>query len=215
MPVRKVPKNYRNVTGVAAKTKAIGEAQFESPLERDFIALLEFSPEVVEYEVQPVQIDWKDSQGKKRYYRPDVRVRFREDLKRKPWLCEVKCRDDIRAHWHELSPKFRQGIRFARQQDWVFHLVSEVEIRTPYLDNVRFLLPFRRRPVTDESISDVFGAIKKLETATPERVLKLLSDDPWRQAEWLPTIWHLVANCQVAVDMDSPLSMISPIRRIG
>lgn len=26
MPVRKIPKNYRNVTGIAAQTKAIGEA---------------------------------------------------------------------------------------------------------------------------------------------------------------------------------------------
>lgn len=214
MPVRKVPKNYRNVTGIAAKTKAIGEAQFESPLERDFIALLEFSPEVVEYEVQPVQIDWKDSQGKPRYYRPDVRVQFREDLNRKPWLCEVKCRDDIRTHWDELSPKFRQGTRFAKQRGWVFHLVSEVEIRTSYLDNVRFLLPFKRRPVTDESIGDVLGTMEKLETTTPERVLRLLSDDPWQQAEWLPTIWHLVANWRIVVDLDCPLSMVSSIRRI-
>ena len=215
MPVRKIPKNYRNVTGVAAKTKAIGEAQFESPLERDFLALLEFSPEVIEYEVQPVQIDWKDNHGKPRYYRPDVRIRFRDDLNRKPWLCEVKCRDDIKTQWDVLSPKFRQGIRFARQRGWVFHLVSEVEIRTPYLDNVRFLLPFRRRPVTDESIRDIFNAMEKLEPATPERVLQQLSDDPWQQAEWLPTLWHLIANCKIAADLDCLLSMTSPIRRIG
>ena len=42
MPVRKIPKNYRNVTGVAAHRKADGPAMFESTLERDFIALLEF-----------------------------------------------------------------------------------------------------------------------------------------------------------------------------
>lgn len=213
MPVRKVPKNYRNVTGVAAHTKAIGEAQFESPLERDFIALLEFSPEVIEYEVQPVQIDWKDKQGKPRYYRPDVRVRFRDDLNRKPWLCEVKCRSDIKDHWDELIPKFRQGTRFAKQRGWLFHLVSEQEIRTPYLDNVRFLLPFRRRTVTEDSIGNILGAIDQLETATPERVLQHLSDDPWRQAEWLPTIWHLVANWQLVADLERPLSMISPIRK--
>ncbi|CBJ44349.1 hypothetical protein V4C85_03805 [Ralstonia solanacearum] len=44
MPVRKVPKNYRNVTGIAAHRKAEGAAMFESTLERDFIALLEQRP---------------------------------------------------------------------------------------------------------------------------------------------------------------------------
>lgn len=46
MPIRTVPKNYRNVTGIAASPKAGGAAQFESTLERDFLSLLEFSPEV-------------------------------------------------------------------------------------------------------------------------------------------------------------------------
>lgn len=46
MPVRTIPKNYRNVTGIAASSRAGGAAQFESTLERDFLALLEFSPDV-------------------------------------------------------------------------------------------------------------------------------------------------------------------------
>lgn len=213
MPIRKIPKNYRHVTGVAAKTKAVGEAQFESPLERDFIALLEFSPEVVEYEVQPVKIEWTDDQGAPRYYRPDVRVVFHNDLSRRPWLCEVKCRGDIRDNWDELHPRFRQGIRYAKQRGWVFHLVSDAEIRTPYLNNARFLLPYRRRPVSETSIAEVLRAMDEVDTPTPERVLRALSDDPWQQAEWTPTIWHLIAHWQIAADLDRPLLMTSPIRR--
>lgn len=34
MPVRKIPKNYRNVTDIAAHRKAEGQAMFESTLER-------------------------------------------------------------------------------------------------------------------------------------------------------------------------------------
>ena len=58
MPVRKIPKNYRNVTGIAAATKSGGAAQFESTLERDFISLLEFLPEVKSIDPQPVKIEW-------------------------------------------------------------------------------------------------------------------------------------------------------------
>ncbi|MBV5269088.1 MAG: TnsA endonuclease N-terminal domain-containing protein, partial [Afipia sp.] len=185
----------------------------ESPLERDFIALLEFSPEVVEYEVQPVKIEWTDDQGAPRYYRPDVRVKFREELDRRPWLCEVKCRDDIKNNWDELHTRFRQGIRYARLHEWVFHLISEVEIRTPYLNNARFLLPYRRRSIPEESIADVFRTMDGLEAPTPERVLQALSDDPWLQAEWTPTIWHLVAHWRIEADLDRPLLMTSPITR--
>lgn len=46
MPVRKIAKSYRNVTGIVAAAKAAGPAQFESTLERDFLTRLEFSPYV-------------------------------------------------------------------------------------------------------------------------------------------------------------------------
>lgn len=212
MPVRKIPKNYRNVTGIAAQSKAIGEAQFESPLERDFLALLEFSPEVARYEVQPVRIEWKDAQGKLRYYRPDVRVEFCDELKRPPWLYEVKCREDLRAHWDELRPKFRQGIRYARKQGWVFHLVSDVEIRTPYLANARFLLGYRSREIPEALIDAVMHASAALREASVEQVLHSLSDDPWQQAESLPAIWYLIANGHLHADLQQALTMASPIR---
>lgn len=76
MPVRKIPKNYRNVTGIAAHSKANGPAAYESTLERDFITLLEFSPEVEAFEVQPVTLEWCDDSNKQRRYTPDTLVMF-------------------------------------------------------------------------------------------------------------------------------------------
>lgn len=211
MPVRKIPKNYRNVTGIASQTKAIGDAQFESTLERDFISLLEFSPEVKHYEVQPLTIEWKGDNGRRRSYTPDVRVEFQEHLQRPPWLCEVKYRADIKENWEELHSKFRRGVRHARQSGWIFHLVSEIEIRTTYLKNVRFLLGFQRRQIPETAISQVLGAVAQLRMATVEQVLQALSTDPWQQAEWLPAVWHLVANHRIGADLDEELTMISQI----
>jgi len=48
---------------------------FESSLERDFLLLLDFDPEVVLYEEQPVTINYHDDQGRRRRYTPDVLVR--------------------------------------------------------------------------------------------------------------------------------------------
>lgn len=215
MPVRKIPKNYRNVTGIAAQTKAIGEAQFESPLERDFIALLEFSPDVASYEVQPVKIEWMDARGKPRCYRPDVRVDFCDELKRPPWLYEVKCREDLCAHWDELRPKFRQAIRYARKQSWVFHLVSDLEIRTPYLANARFLLGYRNRAIPEALVEAMMYASKTLGEASVAQLLRALSDDPLQQAEYLPAVWHLIANWRLQADLQQTLTMVSPVRRFA
>lgn len=215
MPIRKIPKNYRNVTGIVAETKAIGEAQFESPLERDFISLLEFSPEVVRYEVQPVKIEWLDEYGKPRSYRPDALVYFDERLNRRPWLCEVKGRSDLKTNWDELHPRFLRGIRFAKQHGWRFRVISEVEIRTPYLENIRFLLPFRRREIPKQMIDDVLGVVGRTEEVAVEKILQSLSDDRWQQAEWLPAIWHLIANWRLDADLDQALTMVSPIKSVA
>jgi len=75
MPARKIPKNYRNVTGIAAASKAEGAVGFESTLERDFLTLLEFSPDVERFEVQPVTLPWHDGTQARRYdLAPESRI---------------------------------------------------------------------------------------------------------------------------------------------
>jgi len=211
MPVRRIPKNYRNVTGIVAETKAIGQAQFESTLERDFLKLLEFSPDVSRYEVQPVTIEWQDRPRQPRSYTPDVWVEFRDDLEVKPWLCEVKHRSDIKKDWADLHPKFRRGIRHARSVGAQFRLITEVEIRTPFLSNAIFLLPFRWQMRPEVEIDAVLEALRRRGKTTVEDLLKDFSTDPWKQAEWLPTVWHLAANFRIGADLDAKLTQISSV----
>jgi hypothetical protein len=211
MPIRKIPKNYRNVTGVAASRKAIGEAQFESTLERDFLALLDFSPEVVCYEVQPVRIEWSDETGKLRTYTPDVLVTFETALGRSPWLCEVKYRADIKKDWETLHDKFRRGVRYAREHGWRFRLISEVEIRTDYLANIRFLAPFRHHSNAESRTEALLERLRSLGRTTPADLMLALSPDTWKQAEWLPVLWQLIAHGRVGAELEQALTMDSAI----
>lgn len=208
MPVRKIRKNYRNVTGISAAAKAIGEAQFESTLERDFLRLLEFSPDVATFEVQPLTLNWRDDAGTKRSYTPDTLVTFHA-ADRKPWLCEVKYRSDLKEQWSELRPKLRQAIRYAREKGWRFRLMTEVEIRGPALDVAKFLLPFRRRNIPADQSAHVLVLMETLKDTTPSDLLRHIDADPNIQAEWLPAIWHLVARFRIGADLQSPLSMSS------
>ncbi|MGV0962451.1 MAG: TnsA endonuclease N-terminal domain-containing protein [Polynucleobacter sp.] len=211
MPVRKIPKNYRNVTGVHASEKSIGEAQFESTLERDFLTLLEFHPDVERFEVQPKVIHWEDSSGKQRKHTPDVLVLFKPDLKIKPWLCEVKYRSDIFENWPQYKPKFKAGIRHAKAAGWRYRLITEIEVRTPFLANCRFLTGFKFQKPKEQDIKLLLERIKHLGQSTPAALLAAIDPDKYAQAYLMPTLWHLIANHRIDVDLYQDLTMQSII----
>lgn len=214
MPVRKIAKSYRNVTGIIAAAKAAGPAQFESTLERDFLTRLEFSPHVRTFEAQPVTLRWHDGERERRYT-PDALVHFkpRHGAEPTPLLCEVKYRSDLREQWFDFKPKFRAAIRFARAQGWRFKLMTETDIRTPYLGNARFLLPFVRRgpPPTDDM--DVLDrTLSELGEADVQTLLQAACRDEWNRAQLLPALWYLVGTFHFGADLHAPLTMASRIR---
>jgi len=213
MPVRKIPKSYRNVTGVAAHRKAVGPAQFESTLERDFLTLLEFDPHVERFEVQPVTIEWKDANGKSRQYTPDVLIHFKHHAET-PILYEVKPRNVLKKKWSELRPKFKAAVRYAKESGLRFKIITDKEIRTVYLDNVRFLLPFVRRGAQIEAHMDLLvDKLQEQGATTPAGLIASIFKDPWHQAELLPALWYLVGTRQITVDLDQPLNMSTQIGR--
>ncbi len=211
MPVRKIPKNYRNVTGRAASDKAEGTAAFESTLERDFITLLEFSPQVKGFEVQPVTINWIDDKGLSRHYTPDVLVHY-FTAGMLPELVEVKYRQDLERYWIELKPRLKAGVRFARTQGWRFKIMSELEIRTPLLNNARFLLPFLRNgPQSEANMELLYSRLRQLGPSTPQSLTTAIFQDEWHRAQLIPTLWYLIAKRIISVDLDQPVTMTSNI----
>lgn len=93
MPVRKIPPNYRSVTG-SISFRSRKSVRFESTLERDFYEILDFDLNVDDIDGQPVLIEYEDETVRAKHYTPDVLVMYREDIVpakyMRPWLCEVK-----------------------------------------------------------------------------------------------------------------------------
>lgn len=215
MPVRKIPKNYRNVTGIAAYSKADGPAMYESTLERDFITLLEFDPAISSFEVQPWRIDWEDGTGKPRSYTPDMLVYYKASGCR-PMLCEVKYADELRTNWKEFKPKFKAAVSFAKRQGWRFKLITEKHIRTPKLANAKFLVPFVRRGALANSDTEILLTwLNSLKQTTPDLLLAAISEDPWQRAALIPSLWYLIGTGKIATDLDSKLTMSSRIWSIA
>ncbi len=211
MPVRKIPKNYRNITGIAAHLKANGQAMFESTLERDFLMLLEFDKSVGRFEVQPVKIDWADKSGKPRSYTPDTLVYYKRK-KHLPTIYEVKYRSDLKKDWQNLKPKFKAAIRFCKENNWRFKIITEVEIRTQYLESVKFLLPFVHRGYSTETDMTILDQkLTELSSSTPKQLIEEIYSDELNQATLLPTLWYLIGTGEVGVDLNQKLTMSSKI----
>jgi hypothetical protein len=213
MPVRKIPKNYNVITGIAATHKAEGEAAYEGDLERDFIKLMTFAEDVLKFEVQPVKIIYTDPEGKSRSYTPDVLVTFKDG--RKPLLVEIKSRRIIKKDWKKLKPKFRAGIRYEKESGYKFKIITEVEIRTQYRDNVVFLLRYRRLPESEADTSLLLQTLSELGEATPETLLDAITDDKWRKAYLITSLWQLVSTHRIGANLEERLTMRCRIWPVG
>ncbi len=191
MPIRKIPKNYRNITGIAPYNKAIGIAAYESSLEHDFLTLLEFDSNVQHFEVQPIAIEWFDPAGKKHIYTPDVLLHYQNDV----IIYKVKYRSDLRKNWRELKPKFQAALHFCKSHGWHFKLITELEIHTDYLCNVRFLLPYQQNGLSGE-YSEAYmtlldESLRELKKSTPKQLIQQTFQDEYNQAKLLPVLWYL------------------------
>ena len=222
MPARKIRPSRYSVTGYVPTTKGAKAQDAESSLEHDFLTLLEYDRRVERYVAQPFTIEWRDSTGAKRRYTPDVIVKYsylamREDPYLRTTVFEVKPQSILRADWPDLKPKLRSAIGWAKEFGCRFHLVTETEILTPYLANVRFLLDYRSRHLPDRSglIAArqhlIAQTLAELQMTTPKELLRRMASDLHQQAELIPWIWNLINQEFIGVDLSKPLTMASPI----
>lgn len=209
MPVRKIPKNYNVITGIVATSKAEGTAAYEGDLERDFIKLMTFADDVLRFEVQPVKISYTDADGKRRSYTPDILVTFKDG--RRPLLAEIKSRRCIKKEWKKLKPKFRAGIRYEKESGYKFKIITDVEIRTTYRDNVVFLLGFRNLPENEADTALLLQRLNELGETMPEILLNTLTDDRARKATLISSLWRLVVTRRMGANLEERLTMSSLI----
>lgn len=176
------------------------------------LQLLEFDDCVESYCEQPVTIEYMH-EGAVRRYTPDVLVYYRNDLAVSaaiiPMLGEVKYRADLKQNWADLKPKFMAASRYAAGRGWQFKLVTEREIRTDYLVNVRFLLhytgPHAHVAQADQEL--LIRLVGGMRVTTGEKLLLTATADRAKRAELLHTLWYLVAVGLIHCDLTVELSL--------
>ena len=143
MSVRQIPPNRRSLTGLLPSRKNARLVPFESALERDLATILEFDEAVLTFEAQPVEVHY-EVDGRRRRGVPDFFVTYASHIGRAPLLCYVKYREELFQKWPTLKPRLKAAKLHAASAGWDYKILTEREIRTDYLRNARFLLPYQR-----------------------------------------------------------------------
>jgi hypothetical protein len=215
MPVREIPKSYCNVTGLVATDKSDAMTGYESRLEHDCQKLVGLNLNVSKYEEQPLKVSYTTQDGKRHNYTPDILINYRTDIFPvrgwKPLLAEIKYRSDLFKHWSELKPKLLAARQYAKERSFDFTIITDHEVYTPFLKNAIFLLEFRKYPTNHNDSELLLDALEGLEEADPYTLLRLITSDQYRKAELLPTLWQLVANYKIRINLEEPLTMRSRI----
>lgn len=214
-PVRKIGKGSSSLHGLVYSRKNDIHRAFESSLERDFIETLEFDHYVDYFCEQPLEIEYTHN-GVKHKYTPDFFVAFRKDLaassKMKSIIFEIKYRDTLKQKWAEFKPKFKAAKKYAEERGWFFRILTERNIRTPFLSNIKFLIRYKdSKSVNTDAFDILYNTLSELKVTTPEELIICAARDKKMQAELIFALWYMIASGGIGCDLHKPLTMKSEI----
>jgi hypothetical protein len=210
LPVRTIGMNYRSVTGKVV-LDAGRAASFESTLERDWLLCLDFDPDVEVILEQPFSLHYQID-GRELRYTPDVLAQYRERNGRVPVVVfEVKPYDELRLEFSKYRQRFKQMIRYCREREWRFKIVTERDIRTPYLHNAKFLRKYRKLSTQALYKDQLLYSLKALGPTTPQALLAMAYLPLEKRMAALPELWRMVALREIHAELNKPLTMHSAI----
>lgn len=189
-------------------------AGFESSLERDWLRLLDFDPNVIALREQPFTI-YYEVEGRRIRYTPDVLAEFLRAGTVKTVVYEVKPLETLRADWQLLRPRFKAAVKHCRGQGWQFRIVTERHIRTPLLANATFLRRYRAMVPLLVKQAQLKYTATVLGPTTPQALLAAAYWPVDEQSQAIPALWQLVASGEIEADLSKPLTMATSIRLRG
>lgn len=208
VPVRRIGISTRSITGTMPNGN-----RYESSLERDLMILLSFNPLIHSYTPQPITIPYQASDGSWHRYTPDGLIEYRNNISigdGRLELVEVKYRKDFIGQSKYWLAKFRAAHRFAKSNGWQFKIYTDDKIRTPFLENARFLIPYLDHE-SDSYGKCLLDKLIELNMGTPKELLAATYPDEPKQAQSIPSLWALIAQRKIGCDLSKPITMSTKI----
>ncbi len=207
-PVRKIGMGHGSLRSSFPSEKVGRMISLESSLERDCCILLEFDNLVTIFTEQPLKIPYSIN-NKEHIYTPDF-LSEHHGGEKPTQLIEVKYMDDLHKNESLYQPKFDAAKLTAQKQGWEFIILTEREIRTPYLENAAFLIKYRNKG-RQENTFYLLQLINDLGKTTPDNLLMAAFQDRDRRAEIMPNLWYMLYHSLIGCDLRQKLGMQSAI----
>jgi hypothetical protein len=209
MPVRKIPRNYRSVTGFFPSIKNGRGVAYESPLERDFFNNLEFLDDVSSYEEQPFEVPHKKGNKTAPPFYPDCLITYKPEIYKRPLLADIKDTEYIKKNKDDFEIRTTILLQFAEDLFIDYDVFTEKNIRGERLDNIKMLYKYAPIP---KGLDEVICLLKNSNKTchgpvTVNELLRFLTPDQNRQLMILPVIWHLIWAKKIRTDMEKKITM--------
>jgi hypothetical protein len=186
-------------------------AGFESSLERDWLICLDFHPTITLVREQPFAIHY-ELDGRALRYTPDVLAQFAvAPGELATVVYEVKPLDELQSRFTDYRYRFKQAIAFCRERGWRFKIVTEKHIRTPFLNNAKFLRKYRTLPMQALYRDQLLYSIRALGPTTPQALLALAYISDEKRMAALTELWRMIACREIGAELSQPLTMQSSI----
>lgn len=169
--------------------------QWESLLERDYIYLLEFDPNVKYYEAQSVEIKYL-YQGKEYTYYPDFKVTTVDDFVE---IVEVKPFKFLNKE--ENLRKFEAGRIYCEQKKWEYLVVTEENIRVGHIqENLRKLFYIDYDYIQQSFLQKILEVINNVETIQLGSLVEEFTDSIDKSVMYA-NIFYLIINHKLYTDL--------------
>lgn len=210
MNARKIEKSYVSLTGAIFSYKNNRQIYYESSLERDFIETLEFDKNVEEYIEQPIKIIFGN-----RKYHPDFFVRYTKRAKLKYGLVdsyvEIKYTAELEFKKEYYQIKFDAVKDVVNKQGLDFKIITELDIRTEYLENIKFLSYYKNKPVNELTKDQILEVIKLQPLISASTIRDDLPGSFEDKARIVFVTWSLLASGFIKANLKSKLTMESEL----
>lgn len=208
MPVRTVSnRGRRNVIGYFPSLKMRRMVQFESTLERDLIYLLDFDPQVAEFEEQPLKIAYQH-EGKRLPYTPDFQA-----VSTSGRIALLECKPHCFVSREDNQRKFSAAQARCAERGWLFQVITDKQLRTGYkVQNVKLLTQHARHEVSVQIKGSIFACL-----ANAKRPLTIgdvmLAVNPTEPPAAIMPILHMAYHHELYLPLNkAPLNPQSPVR---
>lgn len=217
MPVRKIPKNYLSVTGGFSSQKNARSLGCESVLENELMIRLEFDDSVAGFEEQPVRIPYSVEGKKRKPYVPDILIQYfpsPDGKQHRPVLGEVKHTSDLEINKAKYAPKFAAAKLFAEERGWEWRIFTEKDIRTPLLDNLKFLREYHSAEPDESLIHEIMSYMQGVHgsgSVTVEALFQRLCPTDERTLLIAPALWYLLTTKRIVTNLNKLLDAKSKL----